>query len=244
MLPSAVRPRCDYHLQFQSQRRSQPASGPAPVQLIISTARPNAAAGNNKLRRRADRRLPWFPLTLPLAGIVMMSAARDEGYPNTSRLPAYAYRWCCWDCYLPAGAAAIALTARPPPISRHRRSGNAGESSFPTMQPTVGHCKRRNLQRRSRNATNKAVTWAVTTPNGGTIDANGLYTAPTAAGGLPTRANITATSEADPTKSGWGTEDAEPATIPTQPGNLLQHLRCTASESKAVNIVPVTLTVK
>src|SRR5208283_4634912 len=50
-------------------------SGPVPVQLIISTAGPNAPAGNNKLRRRADRRFPWFPLSLPLAGIVMVGCA-------------------------------------------------------------------------------------------------------------------------------------------------------------------------
>jgi subtilase family serine protease len=62
--------------------------------------------------------------------------------------------------------------------------------------------------------TNTGVTWAVTTPNAGTIDANGLYTAPTVAGGLPSTVNITATSVADTSKSGPGTETLTPATIP------------------------------
>ena len=84
------------------------------------------------------------------------------------------------------------------------------------------------------------MTWAVTTPNGGTIDANGLYTAPTVAAGLPTSVTITATSVADPTKSGSGQETLNVATIPGTYSNIA----VTATESKAVVSLPVTLTVK
>jgi hypothetical protein len=64
------------------------------------------------------------------------------------------------------------------------------------------------------NTTNTAVTWAVTTPNGGTIDATGLYTAPTIAAGLPTSVTITATSQADTSKVGTTTLTLKPATVP------------------------------
>jgi hypothetical protein len=64
------------------------------------------------------------------------------------------------------------------------------------------------------NTTNTAVTWAVTTANGGTIDANGLYTAPTVAAGLPTSVTIKATSAADTSKSASATETLKAATIP------------------------------
>jgi hypothetical protein len=54
----------------------------------------------------------------------------------------------------------------------------------------------------------------VTTANGGSIDQNGLYTAPTVAAGLPTAVTITATSQADSTKSASASETLKPATIP------------------------------
>ena len=52
-----------------------------------------------------------------------------------------------------------------------------------------------------KNATNKAVEWKVLNGNGGTIDANGLYTAPATAGTF----QIMAASKADSTKSALGT---------------------------------------
>jgi hypothetical protein len=89
------------------------------------------------------------------------------------------------------------------------------------------------------NASNTAVTWAVTTPNGGTIDANGVYTAPTIATGLPTSVVVTATPAADTTKSGTGAETLSPATVPgTYP------IMVTATESTTVNSKGTTLTVR
>ena len=46
-------------------------------------------------------------------------------------------------------------------------------------------------------AGNQGVNWTVTTPNGGTIDSNGLYIAPTSAT-FPLSVSVTATSQADP----------------------------------------------
>src|SRR5208282_5375396 len=42
--------------------------------LIIATTGPNPAAAQNR-RRAGDNRSPWFPLALPLAGIVMVGLA-------------------------------------------------------------------------------------------------------------------------------------------------------------------------
>ena len=74
------------------------------------------------------------------------------------------------------------------------------------------------------------------------IDANGVYTAPTVATGLPTSVAITATSVADPTKFGQATETLNAATIPTpigQPYTIYVY----AFESNTLN-VPVTLAVQ
>jgi hypothetical protein len=64
------------------------------------------------------------------------------------------------------------------------------------------------------NTTNTAVTWAVTTPGGGTITSAGLYTAPTISSQVPASVTITATSQADSTKVGMATESLLPATVP------------------------------
>jgi hypothetical protein len=91
------------------------------------------------------------------------------------------------------------------------------------------------------NTANTAVIWAVTTANGGTIDKDsGVYTAPTVAAGLPTSVVVTATSLADPTKSGQAMETLTAATIPGTYPNIM----VTATESTTANPVPVTLTVQ
>jgi len=90
------------------------------------------------------------------------------------------------------------------------------------------------------NASNTAVTWAVNTPNGGTIDGSGLYTAPTAADGLPTTVTIKATSQADTTKSGTNQETLNPATIPGSYSSIL----VTATEGTGVHANSVTLKVQ
>jgi hypothetical protein len=87
---------------------------------------------------------------------------------------------------------------------------------------------------------NTAVTWSLTTPNGGTIDANGLYTAPTVGPDLPASVTVTAFSQADPTKSASAQETLKPATIPGTYSNIM----VTATDSAAVLSDPITLTVQ
>jgi hypothetical protein len=61
------------------------------------------------------------------------------------------------------------------------------------------------------SARNTAVNWSATP---GTIDANGNYTAPTVAAGLPATASVTATSQADPSKSATSVVTLKKATVP------------------------------
>jgi len=90
------------------------------------------------------------------------------------------------------------------------------------------------------NTSNKTVTWGVTgAPANGTIDANGLYTAPTLAPGLPATVNITATSHADPTKSG---ARSETLSVPTSPGPYT--ITVTATEGVVSHSQNVSLTVQ
>jgi uncharacterized protein YjdB len=64
------------------------------------------------------------------------------------------------------------------------------------------------------NATNTAVTWSITPSTAGSIDTSGNYTAPQIVAGLPGSVTITATSQADSTKSGIATVTLKPATVP------------------------------
>jgi hypothetical protein len=87
------------------------------------------------------------------------------------------------------------------------------------------------------NTTNLSVTWSITTPNGGTIDLNGLYTAPAVGIGIPASVTVTAFSQADPTKSASAQETLDPATIPGTYSNIA----VTATENGAVQSDLVTL---
>jgi hypothetical protein len=89
------------------------------------------------------------------------------------------------------------------------------------------------------NTSNTSVTWGVAPANGGTIDANGLYTAPNVGSGLPATVTITATSQADLTKSGSSQETLEPSTIPGPYG-----IAVTATEGASAHSNSVTLVVQ
>jgi hypothetical protein len=215
-------------------------SGPVPVQLIISTAGPNAPAGNNKLRRRADKRSPWFPLALPLAGIVMVGCAGRRISKHVA-IASVCVLLALLGLLVACGGGG-GSSAPPPPIVVTVGPG-VPASLFPNDTADNWPLQTAQFTATVTNTTNKAVTWAVTTPSAGTIDANGLYTAPTVAAGLPTSVFITATSVADASKSGMATETLNAATIPTPIGQPYP-IYVYAFEGNTVNNVPVTLTVQ
>jgi hypothetical protein len=84
------------------------------------------------------------------------------------------------------------------------------------------------------------VTWAVTGGDvNGTIDANGLYTAPVAVPN-PTNVTVTAKAQADTTKSGTGRVSI---LTPTTPGNF-GGITVTATEGVVNHSQNVTLVVQ
>lgn len=110
------------------------------------------------------------------------------------------------------------------------------------MPPTTGRFKQRSAATVT-NTTNQAVTWSVMPPNTGTIDANGLYKAPTVAAGLPASVTINATSVADSTKYGRATETLNAATLPTPTGQPYT-IYVYAFEGNTQNNIGITLAVQ
>jgi chitinase len=189
-------------------------SGTTNVTLAITTTGPNPGTGA-LLRRRADNRVPWLPLALPLAGIVALGFA-GRRISKHSAIAGLCVSLALLGLLLACGGGShppVAVTVSQGSPSSLFPNGPAGDNwPAQTAQFTAT----------VTNTSNTAVTWAVTGGSAnGTIDANGLYTAPTVAAGLPPRVTITATSQADSTKSGQATETLKAATIPGTYNNIM-----------------------
>ena len=211
------------------------ASGSIPIQLTIMTSGPNPPAGSGH-RRINERRSSLLLLALPLAGIVMAGyAGRKISMPTTI----FAWGVSLLLVGLPLPVEAEMAASAPPSVSVTVNPG-VPASVFPNDAADGWPTQTAQFTATVTNTANTAVSWSVTTANGGTINANGLYTAPAVASGLPTSVTITATSQADSTKSGSTTETLRPATIPGTYSNIM----VTATESITMNSVPVTLVVQ
>ncbi len=177
-------------------------SGSTPVTMTITTVGPNPTGGVRQ--RKADNRSPRLPLALPLAGIVI------AGFAGRKMSKHSALAGLCLSLALLGLLVACGSSNSTPPI------GVSIHGTPTTLFPNNAGWPSQTAQFTATisNTTNTAVTWAVTTPNGGTIDATGLYTAPTVAAGLPASVTVTATSAADSSKTGSATETLTPATIP------------------------------
>jgi hypothetical protein len=202
------------------------ATGTQTVTLTISTTGPNPPVQGGNRPRRADNRYPWLPLTLPLAGIVMVGLAGRKMSKHS------AIAGLCVSLVLVGflGACGGGSSSAPPigvsvgpgtPASLFANDAAAGwPSQTATFTATVS------------NST-AGVTW---TASVGTIVANAnpltaTYTAPTIAAGLPASAMITATSVADPTKQGPAQETLTPTSVP----GTYPNITVTATEGTAAN---------
>lgn len=213
-------------------------SGPTPVQLTITTTGPNQPTGG-KIRRAADSRSPWLPLALPLTAIVTVGFARRRIFKRSAIATSVS-------CLVLLGllvACGGGGNGAPPPEVRVTVSAGVPASLFPNDTADSWPLQTAQFTATVTNASNKAVTWAVSPSTFGAIDANGLYTAPTVAAGLPTSVAITATSVADPTKFGQATETLNPVTVPTPTGQPYT-IYVYAFEGNTTNNVPVTLSVE
>jgi hypothetical protein len=171
-------------------------------------------------------------LTLPLAGIVMV------GFAGRKMSKRSAIAGLCVSLVLLGFLVACGSSGPPVAISVSPAgatvfaSGPTGDGWPPqtaTFTATV------------TNTSNTAVNWSVSpATNGGSITSAGVYTAPTAAVGLPGSATITATSQADTTKTAMATVTITPTTVPG-----LYQLTVTATEGPTSNTTPAfTLTVQ
>ena len=202
-----------------------------PVTLTITTSGPNSGTVKPQ-HRRADNRSPWLPLTLPLAGIVMVGFARRKMSKHS------AIAGLCVSLVLIGFLVACGSSGPPVAISVSPAGATVFASGPPadnwppqtaTFTATVTH------------TSNTAVNWSVSpTTNGGSITSGGVYTAPTAAVGLPGSATITATSQADTTKTATATVTITPTTVPGS-----YQLSVTATEGPTSNTTgQFTLTVQ
>jgi pseudomonalisin len=213
-------------------------SGSTPVQLTITTIGPNQPAGS-QIRRRADSRSPWLPLALPLTAIVTVGFARRR----ISKRTAIASMFACWALLGVLVACGGGGSAAPPPQVGVTVSAGVPSSLFPNDAADNWPLQTAQFTATVTNASNNAVTWSVMPANLGTIDANGLYSAPTVSASLPTSVAIIATSVADATKSGQAIETLKPVTIPTPIGQPYA-IYVYAFEGNTTNNVPVTLAVE
>jgi len=200
------------------------------VTLTIGTAGPNS--GTASLQRRAENRSPWLPLTLPLAGIVMV------GFAGRKMSKHSAIAGLCVSLALLG--LLVACGSSNPPVAIN--VSPAGATVFASGPPADGWPPQTaTFMATVTHTSNTAVNWSVTpTTNGGSITSGGVYTAPQAAVGLPGSATITATSQADTTKTAMATVTIKPTTVPGS-----YQLTVTATEGPTSNTTSAfTLTVK
>jgi hypothetical protein len=213
------------------------ATGPQTVTLTIATAGPNSGIVKPQ-QRRADNRSPWLPLTLPLAGIVMVGLAGRKMSKHS------AIAGLCVSLVLLGFLVACGSSNPPVSISVSPAGATVFASGPPadnwppqtaTFTPTV------------KNTSNTAVNWSLTssvsctgTPSPCGSIPGGVYTAPTAAVGLPGSVTVTATSQADTTKTATATVTITPTTVPGS-----YQLTVTATEGPTSNTTSAfTLTVQ
>jgi len=194
------------------------------VTMTISSKGPNSGTGS-QLHQRSDNRLPWLPLALPLAGVVMV------GFAGRKMSKAATVAGMCLMLVLAGFLVACGSTSHPISFS----SVTSSSSSIYPQNVGWTNTTATFTAALMNDSGNKGVTWAVTTPNGGTIvsaDAtHGTYTPPTIAANLPSNVTITATSVADTTKTGTASIALNPTTLP----NAGYTVTVTAAESGATS---------
>ncbi len=195
------------------------------VSMTITTAGPNTGTGS-QLRHRADNRSPWLALTLPIAGFVMLGLMRGKVSRRVSKRSAIAlfcFSLALFGFMLACGGSSskpITVAVSGPASIFPNNSGWPSQTAQFTATLT-------------NDSSNKGVTW---TASEGSIDATGLFTAPTVSGSLTSPVTIKATSVAQTDKSGTASIALSPTTLPNT-----YTVTVTATEGPtAVNSTPVT----
>ena len=214
-------------------------SGPTAVAVTITTKGPNTGTGTSR-SQRADKRSPWLPLTLPIAGIIMVGIA-GKRVSRRSAMAGMCVLFVLLALLVACGGGSSAPPPPPPPISvtvspsttvnlYANETGNAWPANLTQQQFTAV----------VNNSTNQSVTWAVTGgAANGSIDSNGLYTAPAVVPN-PAAVTVKATAAADTSKSGTGKLNIlTPTVLGTFPS-----ISVTATEGVVSHSQNVSLTVQ
>jgi len=213
---------------------AQGARSPQQVTVTIQTTGPNTSGGVDKFRRRADNRSPWLPLSLPLAGVVMLGFAGRNKVTKLLAIAGLCVSLVAIGLLIACGGGGGGSA----PVTVSVSQGTPS-SIFPNDTADNWPAQTATFTATVSNTSNTTVTW---TASSGTIASTGndtaTYTAPTIAPGLPSSATITATSATGTT--GTATETLKPATVPGS-----YPLTVTATEGSISNKTStITLTVQ
>lgn len=198
-------------------------SGASAVTLSIQSAGPNTGVGP-AIQHRAEKRSPWLPFALPIAGVVV------AGLMGRKKSRQWALAGFCALLMLlglliacGGGSSPVLVTVNPASASLY--PNNTGwPSQTASFSASV------------TNTNNTAVSWSASS---GSIDAGGNYTAPTIAAGLPASVTITAASQADSSKTGTAIISLKSTTVP---GTYA--VTVTATEGPTVHSQVVSLVVQ
>jgi hypothetical protein len=205
------------------------------VAVTVQTAGPfTGKASGTRPRVRSQKQPLWLPLSLPLAGMVLVGLA-GRRLPRRYKIVGLCLALAVTGFLVACGGGS---STPPPPISVTVSPSTVNLYPNLTVNGVQGTPQTQQFTASVTNSTNTAVTWTVTGGSAnGTIDATGLYTAPAV---LPSPASVTvvATSSADASKSGSATVNLQ---TPTPAG--VSAVTVTVTEGSVVHTTRFNLTV-
>ncbi|HEY1270611.1 MAG TPA: hypothetical protein VGF08_01440, partial [Terriglobales bacterium] len=212
-------------------------AGATPVSLTITTVGPNTGSGNNGIQRGATRSL-WLPLVLPMAGIVMLGLRGR----NPSRHAVVAGLLCLTLLGILIACGGNGGGSGPPPPPPPPVSVTVSPSSAVSLYANAAgnawppSATQQQFTAVVNNSSNQAVAWAVTGGStNGSIDANGLYTAPATVPASP-NVTVTATAQAGGTPGSGSVTLLTPTTLGTFPSISVSATEGLMSHSQTISL--------
>jgi hypothetical protein len=175
------------------------------VTISIQTAGP--FTGTQRKPRGQSHRW-WPPLTLPLAGILLVGLV-GRGLPRRFSVIGFCAMLALMGTLFGCGGIGAKNEPPPPQLISVTVSPDTHQKQIDLYASEAGNTWPPNVTQQQftavvKNSTNQSVTWAVTGgAANGTVDASGLYTTPAVAPN-PAAVTVTAAAQADPTKSDTG----------------------------------------
>jgi hypothetical protein len=202
------------------------------VTITVQTSGPfTGVAGGVRHKMQGEKQRLWLPLSLPIAGMLLVGLA-GRGLPRRYKIVGLCLALALAGFLVACGGGS---SPPPPPISV-----TVSPTPVNTLYPSLPGAPAQTQQFKAAvaNSTNQSVTWAVAGTGNGSIDANGLYTAPVALPNPNSPVTVTATSVADNSKSGSATVNL---LTPTPAGAY--PITVTVTEGSVVHTTTFSLTV-